>query len=157
MTTLDSSLSSVGQTTCHYKAYSYVTLPYRSNPNWRLGVEGKTRTCVHFSARTYTRGSEIAIYSTSTHAPHLTLTGSYWPVGYGYDLTSFCFEGAFVIRISLRARPASTHCNCASFHPKTDTGLAVQSLLVPILACVPLTYNAIRQGWYTFFISGITT
>jgi hypothetical protein len=28
-------------------------------------------------------------------------------VGYGYDITSFCFEGAFVVRISLRARPAS--------------------------------------------------
>ena len=34
------------------------------------------------------------------------------------------------------------------FRLKADTGLAVQSLLVPILACVPLTYNAIRQSWY---------
>ena len=41
-------------------------------------------------------------------------------MGYGYDTTSFCFEGAFDIRISLRAEPDSEN-RVANSKPSFNT------------------------------------
>ena len=80
-------------------------------------------------------------------------------MGYGYDITSFCFEGDLVACVSLqiepefilKERPLHTSFNLKLAELPVNRGVQLPKLFS---TCVPLTYNAIRQSWYHFILDG---